>query len=352
MISFYPGPSKVYEQIPKYVKDAYADGVMSINHRSEEFMKISSSTISLLKEKLFIPEDYTVFFASSATECWEIITQSLIDNTSYHFFNGAFGEKWFEYTKKLHKLSIGYRFNIEAELKIGDMDLSSEKGMICITQNETSNGTRVSTKRIAKVRKQYPNHLIAVDATSSMGGVELKFADADVWYASVQKCFGLPAGMAVMICSPQAIKKALEINERKHYNSLPFMIDKMQDWQTTYTPNVLNIYLLQRVLQKVKPIDEVHKKLKTRLKKHLKTVDKLKGMKLLVKNPRVRSHTVVPVSGEPELIKRVKQKAKDEGFLLGNGYGSHKENTFRIANFPAIKAKEMKALHEFLTAVD
>ncbi|MDX1630188.1 MAG: alanine--glyoxylate aminotransferase family protein, partial [Fulvivirga sp.] len=144
MISFYPGPSRVHEKIPKYVKEAYDQGILGINHRSSEFMDISASAIALLKEKLFIPEDYTVFFTSSATECWEIIAQSLIDSISYHFYNGAFGQKWFEYTRKLNPKCIGYRFNVEDALKIGNLDLSMEDGVICITQNETSNGTSVS----------------------------------------------------------------------------------------------------------------------------------------------------------------------------------------------------------------
>jgi phosphoserine aminotransferase len=49
MISFYPGPSRVYDEIPKYVQDAARLGVMSINHRSEEFIAISKKTIALLQ---------------------------------------------------------------------------------------------------------------------------------------------------------------------------------------------------------------------------------------------------------------------------------------------------------------
>jgi len=348
MISFYPGPSRVYEKIPQFVKEAYQEGVMSINHRSDEFMQISSQTISLLKEKLSIPEDYTIFFTSSATECWEIIAQSLIETTSFHFFNGAFGEKWFEYTKKIHPMAIGYRFNMEASLKLTDIDLSSGDGLICITQNETSNGTRVSNKRIGKIRQKYPNHIIAVDATSSMGGVSLEFTNADVWYASVQKCFGLPAGMALMVCSPKAIEKALVIDENNHYNSLSFMIDKMKVHQTTYTPNVLSIYLLKKVMEQVKPIDQIHGKLKRRYKKYVKLINGLDGIELLVKNKSVRSHTVIPITAKPEVIESIKKKGKKEGILLGNGYGRLKSETFRIANFPAIKSKEIKTLSSFL----
>ncbi len=75
MISFYPGPSRVEDCIPEYVRDAYNQGVLSINHRSDEFMALTKATIQILKDRLNIPENYSVFFTSSATECWELIAQ-------------------------------------------------------------------------------------------------------------------------------------------------------------------------------------------------------------------------------------------------------------------------------------
>ncbi len=351
MISFYPGPSKVEDKIPQYVKQAHKEGILGMNHRSDEFVSMSSNTIKLLKQKLKIPESYTIFFTSSATECWEIISQSLMHDTSYHFYNGAFGEKWFEYSKKIHPLSIGYKFDREAQLKLTDIDLSSDEGVICLTQNETSNGTRISNKRIATIRKTYPNHLIAVDATSSMAGDHLKFENADVWYASVQKCFGLPAGMALMICSPKAINKAIQINERAHYNSLAFMIDKMKQYQTTHTPNVLNIYLLQQVLEQRKPIDKVQNKLKQRSKQYYKLLEDLDGLNTLIKNEKVKSNTVITIKGDAKQISEIKQDAKAAGLLLGNGYGDLAKDTFRIANFPSHKNKDVKMLVHFFESM-
>lgn len=348
MISFYPGPSRVDRRLPQYMRDAYEKGILSINHRSETFIKMYSQTVQLLKEKLSIPEDYTILFTSSATECWEIIAQSLISTNSYHFYNGAFGRKWFEYTKKLKPYAIGYELDIEHELKTKEIDLSSETGVICITQNETSNGTKVDNGRIARLREKYPNHLIAVDATSSMAGIRLEFENADVWYASVQKCFGLPAGLAVMVCSPAAIETAKQVNENKHYNSLPFMIGMAAIHQTTYTPNVLGIYLMMRVLRKRKPIEKIEKKLRKRLKEYVALFEESELYELFIKNKKVRSETVIVIRSDEERIMEIKKKALEAGITLGNGYGPYKENTFRIANFPAIEKAEVNKLLKFL----
>ena len=226
MISFYPGPSKVYLQIPEYVRDAYEQGVLSINHRSAEFVAISSRAIALVREKLDVPVDYTVFFASSSTECWEIISQSLVNQTSFHVYNGAFGEKWFQYAKKLQPKTKAYAFDLQETLAVDTLKIPDQTELIALTHNETSNGTALSHETLRAVRQRFSEPLIAVDATSSLAGVAVSVEQADIWYASVQKCFGLPAGLAVMLCSPRAIERAKQIGENDHYNSLLFMHEK------------------------------------------------------------------------------------------------------------------------------
>ena len=349
MISFYPGPSTLYKRIPEFMEEACKTGVLSINHRSPEFVEISKSVVSLFKQKMRLPDDYTLFFTSSATECWEIIAQSLIKESSYHFYNGAFGEKWMEYTQKLHKNSTGIQFGIEDALTTDSYLAPQEAELIAITQNETSNGTEVSNSLVAAYRSAYPEKLIAVDATSSMAGVYLDFSNADIWYASVQKCFGLPAGLAVMVCSPKAINRAIEIDENNHYNSLISMVERMKDFQTTYTPNVLTIYLLKKVLETIPPIEKTEELILEKAKNWYDFFIGIKGMELLIKDQDLRSKTVIAVKGNEEIISRVKKEAKEAGILLGNGYGNWKKDTFRIANFPAIDAIEINKLKDFLT---
>lgn len=347
MISFYPGPSRTYDEIPDYVKDAHRSGILSMNHRSDEFVALCKKTVSLLKEKLDIPESYTVLFTSSATECWEVIAQSLITEKSLHIYNGAFGEKWFDYTHRLIPNAEAFPFDAERKLDLKQLPLTDQE-VICITQNETSNGTEVNASIIASIKRINPRSLVVVDATSSMAGIELNFKSADVWFASVQKCFGLPAGLAIMVCSPQAIQYINSINEKKHYNSLVFMNEMMEKWQTSYTPNVLGIYLLMRVLKKRKPINIIHQKTKTRAEAWQKFFRGAKNLKLYIKNQGVRSLTVVTVTGKPDYVSEIKKKAKAAGFILGEGYGVLKNDTFRIANFPAIKSSEITKLKSFL----
>ena len=347
MISFYPGPSRVYDSIPHYVKDAHKAGILSINHRSDDFMAMSKRTITLLRQKLAIPKSYSVFFTSSATECWEIIAQSLYDNGSYHIFNGAFGEKWFDYTRRLHPQALPLAFEVNASPDFATIP-AGYNGLVCLTQNETSNGTQISKSILKEIRKNHPAALIAVDATSSMAGISLDFKSADIWYASVQKCFGLPAGLGILICSPVALEKASQIKEHNHYNSLTFMMQMMEKWQTPFTPNVLAIYLLMRVLEELPGIADTEEKTISRYHEWIDFMQQRAAVAHFVTNKNVRSYTVIPVTASEDTIVAIKKDARNSGILLGEGYGPFKTVTFRIANFPAIKDSEIKILKTFL----
>lgn len=350
MISFYPGPSRVFTQVPQYVQEAYEQGVLSINHRSEEFVAISSRTIHLLKQRLKIPDDYTVFFTSSATECWEVISQSLVRKASFHIYNGAFGEKWHSYSQKLQSRAYGWSFGREEKVDPQKLKIPADAEVIALTHNETSNGTAMPQGVLREIRQQYEDRLIAIDATSSMAGVFLDMKMADIWYASVQKCFGLPAGMAVLVCSPEAVKKARAIGEKGHYNSLVFMAEQMQHWQTTYTPNVLGIYLLMRTLENRPDIEQTENMIRKRYQSWMESLSALYCIDLLVQNEEVRSSTVIALESVPENINRLRREAKQAGIIIGNGYGKLKPYTLRIANFPAIEDHEIEKLQKLLNS--
>lgn len=348
MITFYPGPSKVYPEVGQYLQEAVESGIISANHRSASFMQMLEQAISGLKIKLNVPDDYEVYFVSSATECWEIIAESLISESSLHIYNGAFGEKWMEYTHKLTGSAKSFSFECNEEPVLNEAIKLSSEDVICVTHNETSNGTALPLEFLSTLRARFDN-IIAVDATSSMAGVLLPWESADVWYASVQKCFGLPAGMGVMIVSPRAIERAIAIGNRAHYNSLLFIRDNFLKFQTPYTPNTLGIYLMDKVMQQVAPIETIASKTQERGQNWYAFLPN-NGYELLVQNESVRSDTVIAVRETKERVMAIKQAALEAGIVLGNGYGKDKETSFRIANFPALTDMEIQTLQDFLVS--
>ena len=348
MITFAPGPSKVYDALPQYMQDAYQQGILSANHRSSAFMRLYQETEQLMREKLHMPDDYRLLFTSSATENWEIISQSVVESASFHIYSGSFGKKWIEFGKHIIPETSGIKIGAEEEIHVPDLEIGEEFDLIAITQNETSNASQVPMEVIAEIGRKFPEKMIAVDTTSSMGGIELDFSLADIWYASVQKCFGLPAGLGILILSPKAVEKTLRKGERGRYNSLTFMLENADGYQTHYTPNVFGIYLLNRVLKDMEEIQHVDARLRERMTRLENTIAQSSSLRMLVPNEKTRSTTVMGVAGTEDLITNVKKAAEKEGMQMGSGYGPLKPTSFRIANFPAITDEEFDRLIQFL----
>jgi len=347
MLNFYPGPSKVYPEVRTYMVDAYDEGILCAPHRGEQFVQMSRAVVGSIKRRLNIPQDYYIFFTSSATECWEILIQSLTTHKSSHIYNGAFGEKWHQYARKLRPQAEGFAFDLNQPMPVSELNISADTELICFTHNETSNGTQVSPSSILNLHNRYRDTLIAVDATSSMAGLNLKIIKADIWFASVQKCFGLPAGLAVMACSPRAIFRAKQIAEKSHYNSLVSMYEKMLNYQTTHTPNVLNIYLLKRMLEDRPFIKTIDLHLSDRAQDLYTFFGQFQDFKLLVENEEVRSKTVLALQASERLVDDIRKRALHHHIRIGNGYGTWARTSFRIANFPAIVDEEYEELKRF-----
>ncbi len=349
MITFAPGPSKVYDCIPAYFQDAFEQGILSANHRSEVFMNLYKDTEDILKAKLQIPSNYKLLFTSSATENWEIITQSLVSHSSFHVFSGSFGKKWFGFAKHILEETDKLVLSPENTVNVEELMIGEGHDLIAITQNETSNATQVTMETIRGIGEKFPNKMLAIDTTSSMGGLHLDFSLADIWYASVQKCFGLPAGLGLLVLSPKAVEKAEAIGEKGRYNSLTFMLENSANFQTHYTPNVLGIYLLNRVLHDMADISEVNDRTEKRMQALEQIVAQSASLEFLIKNEATRSRTVLGVGGTEAFIQQIKKDAMAEGMQLGSGYGNLKPTSFRIANFPAFTDAEFNQLAQFLS---
>jgi len=352
MYNFYPGPSKIYPEVRSFMLEAFDSGILEINHRSDSFMGLLKSTIDQFKLRMNIPAEYEVYFTSSATECWEIVSQSVLYGKVQFVYNGAFGKKWFKYTvinpnpkNEAKPLGIrGSRFFLDQTLS--DIDIDEEYDCFCAVQNETSNGTFINNEMLSAL----PSGLLkCFDVTSSLGGQAIDFSLGDIFLASVQKCLGLPSGLGVLICSPKAMKQAHINNERNHYNSLLFIQENFKKHQTHYTPNILNIYLLNRLLSNLEDISQTSQQLASRAEKTYAVLENSRSLKPLVQNMTTRSPTVLSASGSEEIILKIKREALDKNILLGNGYGEWGGNTFRIANFPAIPDGEFEVLNQFLS---
>ena len=342
MLNFYPGPSKLFTGIDLRVQEAIASGILSMNHRSADFMQLYALVQEGFETYYDLPKGYKVYVTSSATECWTILAQSFPKRSFLHIFNGSFGKKWMDVSKQLNIEHESVVFDIHetfAASKIGD-DRSAE--IVCTTLVETSNGSYLSNDVQSEIRNTCSDALIAVDATSAMAGVPIKWEHADIWFASVQKCFGLPSGLGILILSPQAQHTIEHRSKDLHYNSLKRIVENGATFQTTHTPNILGIYLLAERLKEINTADFF--KLNERMLYLYNYFSTHASLQPLLIEKSVQSPTVLALKGDEEYILQLKKSLKAQNIIIGSGYGIWKENTIRIANFPAHTDEDFEKL--------
>jgi phosphoserine aminotransferase len=330
--------------VEHYLREALQSGILSQNHRSSVFMQLYEDTWSTVRSYFNVPDDYSLYFVSSATECWEILSQELGQLKNLHVYNGAFGEKGFNINASFHPDTvIGLPFDKE-ESPLAE---AYHAEVIHLTQNETANGTQLSADWLENLRKQNPSAYITVDATSSLGGQVLPIASADVWFASVQKCLGLPSGMAVLMCSKRVVEFCKN-NKTPYYNSIASLELQFQTRQTTHTPNILAIYLFYRTLRARQELKTIHESLKNQAQKWYQLLEQHSLFEPLIASQAQRSDTIIAVQGPASDIERFKTYCSEKEYIIGNGYGADKGNTFRIANFPAHQVSEVAFLQDLL----
>ena len=202
---------------------------------------------------------------------------------------------------------------------------------------------------IHRIKDEHPNRLVAVDMVSSAPYPKLDFNKIDMAYFSVQKGFGLPAGLGVWIIHERCLAKSERLDEAGYitgsYHKLSNLWNFFEKFQTPATPNVLGIYLLQKVAcdMLTKGIENIRKETDDKAQMLYEFFDREEGFELFVKNPEHRSPTVIVANTTfpaAELI----QKLAEKGLIIGAGYGENKAKQIRVANFPATSFEEIELL--------
>ena len=354
---FTPGPSQNYKTLKKHVMNALNENVASISHRGKKFQDIFLETTNQLRELLDIPKEYHIFFLSSATEAMEKIIENCVEKHSYHFINGAFAKKFFDIAVELKKEPHKYEVDLGTSFYFNNIKIPKNVELICFTQNETSTGTMIEMKNIYQIKKQYPEKLIALDIVSSAPHVDVNYKKIDCTFFSVQKCFGLPAGLGVLIVSPRAIKKSdylqkngINIGSYHNFNNLLKYANKNQ---TVETPNVLLIYLLGKITADIKKIGIKKIREQTEEKAELlySFFEQNSAFELFVKNKKDRSKTIIVVKTKTN-SKSVIKKMEKQNLLIGKGYGQLENKYIRIANFPTHSLNDVKKLLKELNKKD
>lgn len=337
------------------MKTAFREGIPSLSHRSKKFESIYKDTVDGLRELLDLPPGYQLFFTGSATEIWERTIQNFVEENSFHLVNGAFSKRFFEIAQQLHKKPVKHEVNA-GEAFHNVPSISSDTELIAVTHNETSTGVSLPGDFIYNLKITNPDALLVVDAVSSLPYPNFDYSTLDSVFFSVQKGFGLPAGLGVWMVNDKCIAKADQLLSKGisigSYHTIPSLKTHALKYQTPETPNVLGIYLLSKVVADMvrRGIGKIRKETEYKAAVLYQALDKEADLKPFVTDKAFQSKTVI-VADTGEHTERITRLLLEKGMQPGDGYGASKKSQLRFANFPTHSKEHFELLVDSLESM-
>lgn len=343
---FIPGPVKVDDDVLQQLARP------TLGHRGKEYAQLQGDTVDMLKKILFTEQN--VFLStSSASGIWEAAIRNCVaeDETVLCTMCGAFSDKWAEVVescgRKTEQLKVEWGKAVTAEMI--DAKLASGKyAAITLVYSETSTGLVNPVIEISEMmKKKYPDVLVFVDAVSAMIGLPLKFDELgwDVTFASVQKVFAIPPGLAVAVVSNRALEKSASVPNRGYYFDFQLWAKSAAKNQTLTTPNIPHIMALNYQCEKF-----VKEGIENIWARHKKMGDFVRGWAKenfeLFCEEKYASNTLTTVKNTKDIDvgKVISAIQAKHNTVFGNGYGELKGKTFRIAHMGDITMGDLKEL--------
>ena len=341
---FIPGPIDVSEDVLKEMSKPM------IGHRSKDASRLQKN-ISLKLQKVFHTKEQILLSTSSGSGLMEGAIRSCTRKKAAVFSSGAFGDRWYKMALcnnipadifRVEKGEIITAEMVDKVLKTGDYDL------ITTTHNETSTGVMNPLEDIAKVLKKYSEVIWCVDAVSSMGGtkIEVDKLGVDICITSTQKALGLPPGMAIASMSQKAVEAAKKVENRGVYFDLLSIYNciKKKDYQYPSTPGLSLMYALDYQLDKMldEGLDNIYKR-------HIEMAEYVrewaKDKFELFPNEKYLSNTLTAIKNTKNIdVKNLIKNLEEKGYVISNGYGDLKNNTFRIAHMGDYTIEDVRGL--------
>ncbi|MGC8780561.1 MAG: pyridoxal-phosphate-dependent aminotransferase family protein [Anaerolineae bacterium] len=328
---FIPGPTEVVDEILQ------AMATPMIGHRSSAYAELHASCEAKLK-KLLNTEGRVMLFTSSSTGVMEGAIRNCVGKKVLNTLNGEFSRRWYEIARscgvEAETVEVAPGQAITPEI----VDAALAKGgfdAVCLTYNETSTGILSPVPEIARlVRAKYPDVLILVDAVSCMAGVEIKNDEwgLDVCLAGVQKCFGLPPGLAVATVSARALERAKTIPYRGYYFDFLEMEKFALKNNTPATPSISHLFALDKQMDRM-----FAEGLQNRYARHLAMAEHCRAWArkhfALYGDERYASPTVTHITNTTGFdFAALNKELGRRGAQISDGYGPFKGKTFRIGH--------------------
>lgn len=347
---FIPGPVKVNGDVLEQLARP------TLGHRGKEYSQLHADTVEMLKKILFT-EQHVFLSTSSASGLWEAAVRNCVkpDETVLATCCGAFSDKWADVVescgRKVERLKVDWGKPVLTEA-IDEKLRGANYAAITMVYSETSTGLANPLYETSRMLKEkHPDVLVFVDSVSAMIGMPLHFDKLgwDVTFASVQKAFAIPPGLAVAAVSNRAMEKSKAVPGRGYYFDFQNFAKSNQKNQTPTTPAIPHIMALNYQCKKL--LEEGMENVWAR---HQEMAEYARAWAAknfeLFCEAKYASNTLTTVKNTKginvaEVIGRMQA---EHNTVFGNGYGKLKEQAFRIAHMGDITLAEVKELLDWI----
>jgi aspartate aminotransferase-like enzyme len=327
-----------------------------IGHRDKEFSNLYGGITEKISKFFQLSKDVKPTITTSSGTLWfDIIGRSIVKQKALACVNGAFSLRCAETLRACGKptdfLEVEWGRAVKPQMIAEKLD-TGEYDTLTVCHNESSTGVRNPIAEIGRlIRKKYPHVIYAIDAVSSMAGDKTlpHEIDSDIIFASTQKCFALPPGLAISLVNDRAIERAKGVPNRGTYTDMVDIFEFEKKHQTPFTPCIPLLYALNKRMDLL--LQETYDKVYER---HIEMAEYTQ--KWAKKNFEMFSeqgYESITVSCiENSLGKNIKElnlKLAEKGYMISNGYGKLAEKTFRIGH---MGEWDLKGIKEVIGLID
>ncbi|WP_251328925.1 pyridoxal-phosphate-dependent aminotransferase family protein [Haloplanus pelagicus] len=350
---YIPGPTEVREDVTEAMSQPM------FGHRMDRMTDLYTTIVEDTKDFLGTDNDVIVLTASG-TAFWEASTLNLVEDRMLVPTCGSFSERHANVAERLGKDVDRLEYEWGAAVKPDDVRAAIESAdadydVVTCVMNESSTGVRNPIEEIGDVVAEYPDTYFVVDAVSALGGdyVDIDAHGIDVIFASTQKAFAMPPGLAVCVVSEDAYERELATDSASWYGGFQRCLDYYDRKGQTHSTPAIPVMLAYRE-QMTHMLEEGHRE---RARRHREMAEYTRDWARehfdLFPEAGYESLTVSCIENTRgiDVAATIDAVAERYDMVFSNGYGAIGEETFRIGHMGEHTVESIRALTDAIEDV-
>ncbi|MFB6123247.1 MAG: alanine--glyoxylate aminotransferase family protein, partial [Haloferacaceae archaeon] len=351
---YIPGPTEVREDVIESMCEPM------FGHRMDRMTDLYTTIVEDTREFLGTDNDVIVL-TGSGTEFWEASTLNLVDENILVPTCGSFSERHANVAERLGKDVDRLEYEWGNAVKPEDVRRALEEretdyDVVTCVMNESSTGVRNPIEEIGDVVADYPDTYFVVDAVSSLGGdyVDIDEHGIDVIFASSQKAFAMPPGLAICVVSEDAYERELEKDSASWYGGFQRCLDYYDRKGQTHSTPAIPVMLAYRTQMK-HMLEEGHE---ARDRRHREMAEYTREWARdhfdMFPEDGYESQTVSCIENTRgiDVAETIDRVSEQYDMVFSNGYGSALgEKTFRIGHMGEHDVESIRALTDAIEDV-